>query len=354
MIDVAGGEGATLKTGPRPRVPSHQCNDYITVTLQNEGPMEIDNAPPLSPVASTLFLTLQARAHETLQPKRLINDPEAVRILQAFRQALPLSRRSSSTHAGIISRSSIYDAEVRRLLALGSRPVVNLGAGLCTRFYRLGRPDVDWAEVDFPDVIALRQTLLPASGRHRMLAGSVTDYAWMDQISPEPGVRPLFIAEGLLWYISDDEIKRLLIQLNRRFPGSRMLVDVPTTILSALFRWSPAMRIPGILLHGGTIGSQRLLNRWSHGITLEKQWRQYEGQSGAWGRMALLQYVPGMRDWGKVVSLRFDGTPPTGQPSPRSSSCLRPYRSGSGRLSGMLSRITALRMSTRMAATIAS
>lgn len=270
--------------------------------------MEIDSVPPLNPAASTLFLTLQARAHESLQPRRLIDDPEAVRIVQAFRQTLPLSKRSSTTHAGIISRSKIYDIEVRGQLAAKPPPlVVNLGAGLCTRFYRLGHPDVDWIEADFPDVIALRQDLLPASGRHRMLACSVTDHAWMDQISPEPGVSPLFIAEGLLWYISDAEVKRLLIELNRRFPGSRMLVDVPTTMLSVLFRFSPSMRLPGMLLHRGTIGSQRRLNRWSRGITLEKQWRQYEGHDEEWGRMAMLQYVPGMRDWGKVVSLRFDG-----------------------------------------------
>ena len=54
--------------------------------------------------------------------------------------------------------------------------VVNLGAGLDTRFYRLDNGTIAWIDIDLPEVVAFRQKLQdPANPRRLLLAASVLE-----------------------------------------------------------------------------------------------------------------------------------------------------------------------------------
>jgi hypothetical protein len=178
--------------------------------------------------------------------------------------------------------------------------IVNLGAGLCTRYDRLDRPAVDWIEIDFPDVIALRRALLPETSNHRAIACSVTDHSWLEQIPSLLEAPPLFIAEGLLMYIPDSEVRRLLIALQRRFPGCKLLADTVSPLVSALYARHPILGDTGMRWHRRTLGSQRQLDRWSSGILLENMWFPTDHHPERWGRTAALWYVPFLRNVAKV------------------------------------------------------
>jgi O-methyltransferase involved in polyketide biosynthesis len=261
-------------------------------------------AERLKTVSRTLFLTLQARAYESSQPNGLFVDSEAVGILQAItrRQAeLPLDW---ITRVGIVARTDIIDVQARNYLSSARPPfVVNLGAGLCTRYYRLGRPAVDWIEIDLPEVNELRRAVLPESCPHRMIASSVTDHNWIDQISCSPEAHPLFIAEGLLMYLRRSEVMELLIALQRRFPGCKLLADTVSPLLSAIYARHPTLGNVGFRFHRGIIGSQRQLNRWNNGIAFEDEWFLSDHHPERWGRIAPLRHIPWIRSLAKVVLL---------------------------------------------------
>jgi O-methyltransferase involved in polyketide biosynthesis len=269
--------------------------------------MAIEPAEQLSTVSKTLFLTLFARAYETQHPGRLFIDDKAVRVLQAFERSRSQSRPDWATCAGVAIRTDILDRQTRHFLASARSCVVNLGAGLCTRYFRLGQPSIDWIEIDFPDVIAVRRSVLPETAYHRMIACSVTDHAWIEQIPYAPGARPLFIAEGLFLYLRDSEIKELLLALKQRFSGCQMLVDTASSLFYAAYAWHPSMGDTGMPFHRGTIGSQRQLNRWSSGIFFEDEWLLLDHHPERWRWLAPLRHIPGLRHSLKVVSLRLNG-----------------------------------------------
>lgn len=101
--------------------------------------------------------------------------------------------------------------------------VVHLGCGLDTRYFRL-QPAQQWFDVDVPQVIALRRKLYDDSDRYRMIGSSVTDPQWLDQI---PAGRPgLIVAEGLLMYLTEAEIRDLLQRLLDRFDHGELLADL--------------------------------------------------------------------------------------------------------------------------------
>ncbi|ORV19693.1 class I SAM-dependent methyltransferase [Mycobacterium celatum] len=101
--------------------------------------------------------------------------------------------------------------------------VLHLGCGLDTRYLRL-QPTQQWFDVDVPQVISLRRQLYDDTDGYRMIGSSVTDPQWVDQI---PAGRPgLIVAEGLLMYLSEAEIRALLQRLLDRFDHGELLADL--------------------------------------------------------------------------------------------------------------------------------
>jgi hypothetical protein len=85
-----------------------------------------------------------------------------------------------------------FDATIRTFLASHKDAlVVNIGAGLDTAFQRIDNGTVRWVNIDLPDVVSVRQKLLPDSERELTIGKSVFDYTWMDDISTQAKGRAL-------------------------------------------------------------------------------------------------------------------------------------------------------------------
>ena len=104
--------------------------------------------------------------------------------------------------------------------------MIELGAGLSTRYHRIGPSCQTWIDLDLPAVTRLRQQLDTATEHHRFLSKSVMDFSWIDQLpsgNPEP---LLVIAEGLLMYFELHQVQALVQQLQQRFAGATLAFDV--------------------------------------------------------------------------------------------------------------------------------
>lgn len=84
-------------------------------------------------------------------------------------------------------------------------------------------PKVRWFDIDFPEVIALREQLYPEHDGYRRIGSSVTDLAWLDAI---PGDTPVFVlAEGLVRYLHEKDGTALLRRITEQFPGGQIAFD---------------------------------------------------------------------------------------------------------------------------------
>lgn len=122
-------------------------------------------------------------------------------------------------------RTAQYDIWVRRFLALHPHcTVVHLGCGLDARVFRIDPgPDVEWYDVDFPEVIALREKVYPTRPHYHLTPTSATDPSWLDRI---PADRPvLFLAEGISMYLTEDQGITLLRNVVNRFPAGEIQID---------------------------------------------------------------------------------------------------------------------------------
>ncbi len=169
----------------------------------------------------TMLMTLSGRAIQSQWKNPILRDPwaeEAMRHIDydMSKQLTGVASWSMWRDIGptiIATRVVTFDLLTTRFLAdHPDATVLHVGCGMDSRVFRIDPPaGVQWFDVDYPDVIALRRQLFPErDSAYHMIGTQLDDLRWMDDV---PRDRPgLFIAEGVLHYLSEAEVKALSMQ----------------------------------------------------------------------------------------------------------------------------------------------
>lgn len=196
----------------------------------------------------TMLDMVYARLLDAELPHPVLGDPWAKKVMDQVDYDVsksPIAKQRRRQTMSIAVRGAQLDIWSRQFLANHDRPVVlQIGAGLDSRAFRVDHgPDVDWYDIDFPDVIALRERFYPTRENYHLVASSATDLSWLDAV---PADRPaLFIAEGVSMYLTESDGVRLLRRVVERFPAGELQLDFWSRFGSkamrknnAVVRWS--------------------------------------------------------------------------------------------------------------------
>lgn len=186
----------------------------------------------LGAVQQTLFSPLLARARETVRRRPLLRDLKAVEIVHAvdFNAAAYQQGMFSFT---VVIRTMVFDWWVRRFLtSFPAGTVVELGTGLNTRFERTDNGSAHWVDLDLPDTIELRRRFFADTSRRRMLAASLLDEDWLEEVAELPGPY-FFVGDGVLAYLKEEDVTAVLGRIADRFPGAMLAFDTyPQRVLA--------------------------------------------------------------------------------------------------------------------------
>ena len=222
----------------------------------------------LTPEQETLLITLYAKA----QPGNpLLFDPTAQDILNRVDYDFARLRVPYMTVVLICQRAKKLDIVTRDFL--GEHPggvVLQLGCGLDSRFLRVDDGRVNWYDLDMPPVVELRQQFFTESERYHMIASSVTDLDWVDTVAS--GGRPvLVVAEGLLMYLDEADVRRLVLRLHETFPGCRLIADVFSRLMARFATSHPSLKSTGATIGWG-MDDPCELEAWAPGLRLLEEW----------------------------------------------------------------------------------
>lgn len=230
--------------------------------------MEANLKIALTPEQETLLITLYAKA----QPDNpLFFDPAARDILEQVEYDFDRLHVPYKTVILVCQRAKKIDRYTQAFLnAHPDGVVVQLGCGLDTRFLRVDNGEVAWYDLDMPPVIELRREFFTESERYHMLAASATDLAWVDRVAA--GDRPvLVIAEGLLMYLDEPDVRSLVLRLCAAFPGCQLIADVFSRQTARAATGHPALKATGATLGWG-MDDPHDLETWAPGIRLLEEW----------------------------------------------------------------------------------
>jgi len=174
-------------------------------------------------VSDTAFWVAHYRGVETARSDALFQDPLAARLAGdrggKIAQAMPFSFFTAWT---IAVRTSLIDDYIRAAVAEGIDTVLNLGAGLDTRPYRMDLPsDLAWIEVDYPAVMDFKdQQLAQESPRCQLtrIKLDLANIAERRRLLADIDARAnkmLVLTEGVVPYLSEEETASLADDLRQ-------------------------------------------------------------------------------------------------------------------------------------------
>jgi O-methyltransferase involved in polyketide biosynthesis len=182
----------------------------------------ITSLPTLTPVQASLYLTQCGRALDNRRSRPFLGDPTAEEILTKIGYDPAQFPMPASSVTDIALRAKKLDDIVRRFVAQHPDAVVlDLGAGLDSRMSRVAPPaGIDWYDVDFPEVVALRAEAMGHEIRANDVPADLTDPGWLDAVpTGRPGV---IVADGLIAFLAQDEFVTLLHRLVDHFPSGEI------------------------------------------------------------------------------------------------------------------------------------
>ncbi|WP_158219768.1 SAM-dependent methyltransferase [Ideonella sp. A 288] len=196
----------------------------------------VDRASPsIRNVSDTALWVAVYRAIESDRDDALFRDPFARRLAgergQAIVDALPFGQAMGWS---IVVRTAVMDAIILRCIDRGARTVLNLGAGLDARAFRLKLPPtLRWLDVDLPAVTAYRREGLGAAVAVCRHAHVESDLRHADErhrvIRDAARHGPLLvITEGLLVYLAPEQVSELAAQLRNQANSRWWLADLIT------------------------------------------------------------------------------------------------------------------------------
>ncbi len=263
----------------------------------------------LKGIPSTLLLPLRGRCLETRRYDGIIYDPKSVEIADSLDHDFSLEDVPWDGQVMLAVRTEILDEATRAFL--DRHPdgiVVNLGCGLDTRVHRMDNGRVTWYDLDLAECIDIRRYFFEESARHRFISKSVLDFSWMDDI--ERGRQTLFIAEGLLMYFREADVRRILLAIKEQFPNSEILFEAYSRLMK-ICSWHRFHRRrqrhikEAFSMFKWGLWSARGMERWSRGIRLLKEWHYLDRHHRRWGWLRHLRLIRPLRTGMRIVHLHL-------------------------------------------------
>jgi methyltransferase (TIGR00027 family) len=235
------------------------------------------------------------RAKEGERPDALFSDPLSLKLAgergQRIVTGLWGSNWASARQARIMIwhmalRTYIIDRFITTAIERGATAILNLGAGLDTRPYRLVVPNtLQWIEVDYPRVIELKESALSAEHPRCKLERiklDLTDRAARLQLFSSINERfsnVLVLTEGVVPYLTESDVAMLADDLRAQAAFKKWIVDyfsrqaiayrarsMRAQMQNAPFRFDPIDYYEFFQQHGWRAQQTRYL--WDEGVNI--------------------------------------------------------------------------------------
>ena len=252
----------------------------------------------LSGVAETLLIPLYIRAVETQRPDALLKDERAVAFVTQMDSAFSRIKQikmDEEDKVALVLRNREFDRYVRDFLARHPKAVVvHIGCGLDARFERVDNGQVEWYDLDLPEVIELRRKFIgDERARYHFLACSVFDSAWPNTVSVHRHRPFLILAEGVFMYFEEAQVRSLVLMLRDHFPGAELVFDAfsPFLVRANNLRLKISRTKIGARYYWG-LKRGKDLEKWGDGICLLDTWFPFDRPEPRLAHVQWVRYIP--------------------------------------------------------------
>jgi O-methyltransferase involved in polyketide biosynthesis len=220
-------------------------------------------------VQETLILPLYSRKLCTELYPNLYRDETAVSLIneidydfsEAEKNSRGLMQRFGSLEVAM--RQNDLAFEVRDYLKIHpNAAVVNLGCGLDNTGRACDNGSCKLYNLDFPDVIAVRNELLPAGDREENIPCDLNNTEWFRKIDSSNGA--VFFASGVFYYFLTEQVKALVQGMADAFSGGKLVFDAAnrTAVKMIAKTWLKSAKIKDVGAYFAVSDAKSELSPW--------------------------------------------------------------------------------------------
>ena len=229
-------------------------------------------------VQETLILPLYSRKLCTELYPNLYRDETAVRLLDQINYNFSGAEKNSRSlmqrfgALEVAMRQNDLAFEVRAYLKTHPcAAVVNLGCGLDNTGRACDNGSCKIYNLDFPDVIALRQQLLPAGEREQNIPCDLKDPAWFGRIDASGGA--VFFASGVFYYFPTQQVRELVRGMADAFPGGVLVFDAAnrTAVKMIAKTWLKTAKIKDVRAYFAVSDAEHELAPWGKDMQISSR-----------------------------------------------------------------------------------
>ncbi|TFF89204.1 MAG: class I SAM-dependent methyltransferase [Promethearchaeota archaeon] len=226
-------------------------------------------------IQETMLGPLWARAKYGAKYPELLNDPKAQEIFKEIEYDFSQIENylGEWRGLGLLARAKNFDLIIRNFMQDHPKTtIVNLGAGLDTTFYRVDNGYIQCYNIDLPEAVKFRKSLIPDEERNVTIAKSAFDYNWFDTIQYKKSDGIIFIAGGFVYYFTEEQVKELFIALAKRFQNGEMIFDATSKLANKIVnRRAKKAGETKVRFNFGVGNPKKVFPKWSPKIKL-KNW----------------------------------------------------------------------------------
>jgi len=197
----------------------------------------------------TLIIPLYGKAK--MSEIGVFKDPYAEAAVDRLDYDYSMLKIQNKTQVMLAMRAAIIDEFAKDFIKDNPNcMVLHLGCGLDARYMRLGLNIERWYDLDFPEVIEIKKQLYNKTVNYRFISSSVTELQWMDNIEIREN-EVLVIAEGLLMYLNENDIKTLFEALQSKFRNYTIIFDAYSKLTAKSSKNHPSLKKTGAAVKWG-------------------------------------------------------------------------------------------------------
>lgn len=224
-------------------------------------------------VQETLIIPLYAKKMCSALYPNLYNDETAINVINSIDYDFSnLEKKSNSMmqkfgFLEVAARQNDVAFEINEYLKkYPNAAVVNLGCGLDDTGHKCDNGTCKIYNLDYPDVIQIRNELLPAKDREKNISCDLNDISWFKEIDSENGV--IFFASGVFYYFLKEEVKKLICAMNDSFSNGILVFDAANSkaVKLMLKTWIKQAKIKDVGAYFSLSDAENEISQWDKTI----------------------------------------------------------------------------------------
>lgn len=221
-------------------------------------------------VQETLVIPMYGRMKSSQLYPFLFKDDGAARLMSRIDydfSSLESNSRNAMQRFGFLEvavRQYNLAWEVRDYLKTHpNAAVVNLGCGLDDTGRHCDNGTCRIYNIDYPDVIEVRNDLIPPGAREVNIACDLNDTSWFQAIDASGGA--VFFASGVFYYFLRSQVQKLVTAMAAAFLGGRLVFDAAnrTAVKLMLKTWVKYAKIKDVGAYFSVEDAQTELSPWT-------------------------------------------------------------------------------------------